>query len=87
MLSLLKHVQSGSWCSRYNYYINFHSPRNNQGNNGGASGGTGTGGSGGQNAGQNAQPMNMEHMLFSFLNDLISGLSGGGGVTVGGGFP
>lgn len=24
-------------------------------------------------------------MLFSFLNDLITGLSGGGGVTVGGG--
>lgn len=37
------------------------------------------------NTGHNAQqPINpMENMLFSFLNDLITGLSGGG-VTVGG---
>ncbi|CAL8122400.1 unnamed protein product [Orchesella dallaii] len=59
-------------------------PRNNSQPGGGAAGGSQA------TAGQNAQPPYnpMENMLFSFLNDLITGLSGGGGgVTVGGGFP
>lgn len=54
---------------------------------------TGAGGqavaSGNTSTGHNAQHqpvIPMEHMLFSFLNDLITGLSGGG-VPVGGGFP